>query len=107
MNILLFDPKLVSIICDNNDVRTIMLWECDPGVREACGQPREQCSRLLVIWTPGSRGEMLPVSSGIELRGGRLRLEITYNPGTGWLYDSSGIELFYSSEKNLKKVKEV
>ena len=84
-----------------------MLWECDLGVREECDQQRELCSRLLVVWTPGSRGEMLPVSSGIELRGGNLRLEITYNPGTGWLYDSSGIELFYSSEKNLKKVKEV
>ena len=82
-----------------------MVWECDPGVTEGCGKQR-QCSRLLVIWTPGSRGEMLPVSSGIELRGGRLRLEVTYNPGTGWLYDSSGIELFYSTEKNLKKVKE-
>ena len=45
-----------------------------------------------VIWASGSQGESLPVSSGIELRGGNLRLEVTYNPGTGWLYDSSGIE---------------
>ena len=63
------------------------------------------CGRLLVIWAPGSRGEQLPVSAGVEMRGGHLMLEVTYNPGTGWLYDSSGIELFYSTEKNLKKVK--
>ena len=56
------------------------------------GQP-SQCSRLLVISAPGSRGEILPFSSSIELSGGNLRLEVTYNPGTGWLYD-----------KNLKKV---
>ena len=53
------------MICDNADLRTIMVWECDPGVTEGCGQ-QAQCSRLLVIWTPGSRGEMLPVSTGMN-----------------------------------------
>ena len=87
------------------------VWECDPGVgardTEECGLASggdSECGRLLVIWAPGSRGELLPASSGVELRGGRLMLEVTYNPGTGWLYDSSGVELFYSSEKDLKKV---
>ena len=51
-----------------------------------------QCSRLLVIWAPGSLGEILLFSSSIELSGSNLRLEVTYNPGTGWLYDSSSIE---------------
>ena len=102
-----FLPAITGYNGDNGLIRTITVRECEPGVgaRDTgeCGQP-SQCSRLLVIWTPGSRGESLPVSSGTELRGGNLRLEVTYNPGTGWLYDSSGIELFYSSEKNLKKV---
>ena len=31
-----------------------------------------------VIWAPGSRGESLLVRSGIELRGGNLRLEVTW-----------------------------
>ena len=51
------------------------------------GQP-SQCNWLLVIWAPGSWGEILPFSSCIELRGSNLRLEVTHNPGTGWLYDS-------------------
>ena len=61
-----------------------------PGTRGSVVSPVSPVSP--VIWALGSRGESLPVSSGIELKGGNLRLEVTYNPGTGWLYDSSSIE---------------
>ena len=101
-------PAITGYNGDNGLIRHIMVRECDPGVgtRDTgeCGD-QGQCGRLLVIWALGSLGEQMPGSAGIEMRGGHIMLEVTYNPGTGWLYDSSGIELFYSTEKNFKKVK--
>ena len=103
-----FLPAITGYNGDNGLIRHIMVRECDPGVGALDSgecHDQAQCGRLLVIWAPGSRGELLPVNAGIEMRGGHIMLEVTYNPGTGWLYDSSGMELFYSTDKNFKKVK--
>ena len=100
-----FLPVIAGYNGDNGLIRHMAVWECEAGA--GAGDPGDcgaECGRLLLLWTPGSGGEALPVNTGLALAGGRLRLEVTYNPGTGWLYDSSGMELFYTSQKNLKEV---
>ena len=67
---------------------------------------KAECSKILFLWTPTSNGEIFPENFGLIGEEGSLLLEVIYNPGTGWLYDASGLELFYhySSEQPKKEV---
>ena len=80
-----------QVFNQNRQIRTIKVRECEPCMG---GDPvHGRGARSAQSVQPGLQGEILPFSSSTELSGGNLRLEVTYNPGTGWLYD-----------KNLKKV---
>ena len=49
---------------------------------------------MIFIWYPGSRGEKLVAD--LRVSSARVMLEVVYNSGTGWLYDSSGLQLYLS-----------
>ena len=83
--------------------------QCAAGLQAdgaaVCGD-RARCGRLVGAWQPGSAGEVLG-GGGALVAGGRgalLLLEVEYNPGTGWLHDSSGLEMFYTDQEPDNKV---
>ena len=59
----------------------------------------------MFLWRPGSNGEIFEENSGIPVnQNNSLLLEITYNSGTGWLLDQSGLDLFYTKNTVDKQV---
>ena len=63
--------------------------------------PHSVCKSVLILWTPGSGWEMMREGTGMEAEGRHERrhfilLSVVYNPGTGFLADDSGVELFYT-----------
>ena len=66
--------------------------------KKTCDEASELgCTKIIFLWKPGSNGEMFEENSGILVENDKsFLLEITYNSGTGWLLDQSGLDLFYS-----------
>ena len=80
-------------------MRSITLFSCDDKVTQ---EPRDcraflhDCHRIVFTWHPGTQGEVLALD--LLLDSDILMLEVVYNPGTGWLKDSSGLRIHYSPE---------
>ena len=78
-------------------MRSITLFSCDDKVSR---EPRDchvflrDCHEVIFTWHPGTLGEVLPID--LLLDTDTLMLELVYNPGTGWLKDSSGLRLHHS-----------
>ena len=102
-NIKGFLPSFTGYNGENGLIHRITLFECEAEVKsrktgECAEDDLKSCSRLLFVWTRGSRGELFPQQSALKLNSRHVLLEVIYNSGTGWLYDSSGLELFYSED---------
>ena len=65
---------------------------------------KAKCSKILFLWSPTSKGEKFPKNYGLTAEEGSLLLEVVYNPGSGYLYDGSGLDLYYSSEPSMNQV---
>ena len=81
----------------NGLVKSITLFSCDDKVTQEprdCHEYLRDCHEILFTWHPGTLGEVLALD--LLLDSEALMLEVVYNPGTGWLKDSSGLRLHYS-----------
>ena len=81
----------------NGLVRSITLFSCDDKVSlepRDCRAFLADCHEVVVTWHPGTLGEVLTLDLDLDTE--TLMLEVVYNPGTGWLKDSSGLRLHYS-----------
>ena len=80
-------------------MRSITLFSCDDKVTQEpcdCRAFLHDCHRIVFTWHPGTQGEVLALD--LLLDSDILMLEVVYNPGTGWLKDSSGLRIHYSPE---------
>ena len=80
-------------------MRSITLFSCDDKVTLELGDCTAflpDCHKIVFTWHPGTPGEVLALD--LVLDSDTLMLEVVYNPGTGWLKDSSGLRLHYSTE---------
>ena len=80
-------------------MRSITLFSCDDKVSlepRDCRAFLPDCHKIVFTWHPGTPGEVLALD--LVLDSDTLMLEVVYNPGTGWLKDSSGLRLHYSTE---------
>ena len=107
-----FTPNIHGYNGENGLIREMAVYQCSEEAEYDrttgdCEGRREACSAVLFVWRPGGDGEAFPEGAGV-MRGDTrmLLLEVTYNRGTGWLYDKSGLELFYSKDE-LEKVGKV
>ena len=106
-----FLPVLTGYNGENGLLRRITVYQCSPGSSDLvtefttdtqdCGTgsypPHTVCKAVLFSWAPGSGGEILGEGVGLEAHH-YLLLESSYNAGTGFLADSSGVQLFYTGE---------
>ena len=86
---------------ENNLIKEIIIYQCkrkSSMKKKTCDEASELgCTKIIFLWKPGSNGEMFEENSGILVENDKsFLLEITYNSGTGWLLDQSGLDLFYS-----------
>ena len=107
-----FVPVFTGYNGENGLIRQISVHSCktqmmseDPGI---CDISDYSCSQLIFLWTPGTQGEIFKESSGFQLSENEtLVLKISYNPGTGWLYDTSGMKLYFTSIQQDYQVKQM
>ena len=94
-----FAPAVSGFNGDNGLIRSMILYQCTAGARvtgnENCERFTEECSEVIFLWYPGSSGERLVAD--LRVSSDRVMLEVVYNSGTGWLYDSSGLKVYLSS----------
>ena len=106
-----FIPLITGYNGNNGLLKQIALYQCQEKLKSKMSTDcnadlKAECSKILFLWTPTSNGEIFPENFALIGEEGSLLLEVIYNPGTGWLYDASGLELFYhySSEQPKKEV---
>ena len=96
-----YAPAVTGFNGENGLISSLVLYHCRPGTRvtgsDNCQEFEDQCREVLFNWYPGGSGEILPADIGVTTD--RVLLEIVYNTGTGWLYDSSGLTVFFSSSE--------
>ena len=108
-----FVPVFTGYNGDNGLIRQISVHSCQTSIKlretGACeADVNDYCSQLIFLWTPGTEGEMFPEGSGLQISETEiLVLKISYNPGTGWLYDSSGMKIHYTSSEQEYQVGKV
>ena len=94
-----YAPAISGFNGDNGLIRSMILYQCTARGRvtgnEKCERFAEECSEVIFIWYPGSSGERLVAD--LRVSTDRVMLEVVYNSGTGWLYDSSGVQVYLSS----------
>ena len=94
-----YAPAISGFNGDNGLIRSMILYQCASRGRvtgnEKCERFAEECSEVIFIWCPGSSGERLVAD--LRVSTDRVMLEVVYNSGTGWLYDSSGVQVYLSS----------
>ena len=97
-----FTPIIHGYNGENGLIRQMSVYQCRPEAEyaratAACQEgQRESCGQVVFVWSPGSPGEEFPAGAGIVRGDRKLLLEVVYNRGTGWLYDQSGLRIFYS-----------
>ena len=108
-----FTPSIHGYNGQNGLIRQMTVYQCRAEAEydrktAACeAAMKETCSQVVFVWRPGSPGEQFPPGAGIVRADRKLLLEVVYNPGTGWLYDQSGLEIFYSREEAEQEVSKV
>ena len=108
-----FTPNIHGYNGENGLIQQMTLYQCRPEVdyRRQTGECEEDqkagCSQVIFVWRPGGGGETFPGEAGIERGDRKLMLEVVYNSGTGWLYDQSGLEVFYSQHDLTERVGKV
>ena len=108
-----FTPIIHGYNGENGLIQQMTLYQCSAEVkydRRTGGceeEEKEACSEVMFVWRPGSGGEVLPQGTGLERADRKLMLEVVYNSGTGWLYDQSGMEIFYSEAELSERVVKV
>ena len=94
-----FSPSLSGFNGENGLIRSIFLYQCTDKIVDMesknCDAYLYDCSKVLFSWYPGTVGEVL--SNDVLVNTNTVMLEILYNSGTGWLTDSSGVKVYYSS----------
>ena len=94
-----YAPAVSGFNGENGLISSVLLYQCKPGARlagnEDCGKFAAECREVLFNWYPGGSGEVL--AADLEVTTDRVLLEIVYHTGTGWLYDSSGLKVYFSS----------
>ena len=100
-----FTPSIHGYNGENGLIRQLSVYQCQAEAEYdrktgACDDAKKQsCSQVVFVWSPGSAGEKFPPGAGIVRADRKLLVEIVYNRGTGWLYDQSGLQIFYSQEE--------
>ena len=108
-----FTPIIHGYNGENGLIRQMTVYQCRPEAdyiraTAACQEAqKESCSQVVFVWSPGSPGEQLPAGAGLVRGDRKLLLEVVYNRGTGWLYDQSGLQIFYSKEELEQEVSKV